>query len=234
MKPQLAAGVALLTLLSLAPASSADVPAPVGNPSPRQVTLATSKAVVVQGSGFVLTGRVTSEGATSKQCVAGVEVSIVRDFYDDMPNYWNPVVEVTTEDDGTFRAALMAENSANYRAVVQDLPQQCAKARSKRVAVRSRLDVTLSPETASVDRGQRVRLVATASPRCEDRVFLLKLVDGRFVRVASKEPNDYCVAVFKRRVHHDSVFRAGHPETGGVAFFYLGNRSAMSAVSIRD
>lgn len=234
VKVHLTAAVALVMSLSLAPATSADVPE-LGavSPASRAVTLATSKAPVVHGSGFVLSGRVTADGAATDACVSGVDVSIIRQEYNDMPS-WHEVVRVRTYDDGTFRAALMAGNSANYRARVQEVPFGCGKARSNRVVVRSRLDVTLSPTTASVKRGGVVRLVAKASPRCEDRIFLHKFVDGRFVRVASKVPNDYCVAVFRRRVHDDSVFRAGHPWVGSVAFFYLGNRSPLTAIAVRD
>lgn len=199
----------------------------------RDVTLATSKAPVVYGSGFVLTGKVITVAAASNHCVSEVDVSIVRDSYNDMPYFWYEVVRVKTDEGGTFRVALMAENSANYRAEVQEVPFECAAARSKRVVVRSRVHVTLDPLTTSVDRGEVVRLVAKVGPACAEKVVLQKLTDGRFVRVGSKAPNDRCVAVFRRRVHDDSVFRARHREFGSAGFFYLANRSALTAISVR-
>lgn len=224
--------VVVLASLSLAPVGSADVPAAL-EAGAREVTLVTSKAPVVYGSGFILSGSVTTGTGASDECVSGVDVLIVREPFDDSLG-WYEVVRVKTRKGGSFRAGLMAENSAYYRAEVQETPLGCSQARSKRVVVRSRLDVTLSPTTTSVERGGMVRLVAKVSPVCEGPVSLFKLVDGELTRVASKAPNDNCAAVFRRRVRDDSVFRAGHPELMGPGFFYLGNRSDLAAVAVRD
>ena len=198
----------------------------------REVTLSTSKSPVTYGSGFVLRGKVTSDAPQPAPCVADIEVSIVRNQYDDTPYDWTEVARVRTSDTGRFRLPLMSENSANYRAEVAD-PAGCGADRSKRVVVRSRLRLTLSPTTTTVRKGGVAKLVAKVQPRCEDRVFLQKLVDGKFERVATRQPNQFCVAVFRRRVSSDAVYRAAHPGVGSVAFFYLGNRSGLSAVSVK-
>lgn len=224
MKKQIVAALAVLSVLGAAPA-------PAVVTTSRDVTLATSKDPVVYGSGFILTGRVTTSDG-SEACRDGVEVVIIRDFYDDHPYDWAEVVRVTTDDTGRFRAALMAENSAMYRARIPAGTTPCEAARSSRVRVRSRVSLTLGPTTATVQRGERVRLRASAFPRCDSVIYLEKLVDGRFVRVASAEPNERCVATFRRRMHHDSVFRAHHPEVAAPGFFYLGNRSSLTAVTV--
>lgn len=225
MKAQLAVAALLLSVFSTTPSASLAE-------ASRTVTLDTSKNPAVYGSGFVLSGRVTTSDG-SKPCRNGVQVSIIRDSYDDIPYDWSPVVRVTTDETGRFRAALMAENSATYRA---ELPAtlQCAADQSRRVTVRSRVRLTLEPLVARIQRGEVVTLVARARPRCDEVMYLQKLVDGRFVRVAAQEPNERCVATFRRHPRGDRVFRAVHREIAGAGFFYLGNRSGLSAVSVSD
>ena len=229
--PAVAAVVALLMIAGAMPAGSEAA-------ARREITLTTSRSRVTHGGGFVLTGRVTAAKPRADGCVSGVEVSILREEYNDIIGNWVEVVRVTTDRRGRFRAALMAENSANYRAAVADVPTGCGAARSDRVAVRSRLRLTLRPMVTSVAPGGTAELVVTVRPRClelehDTKVVLQQLIDGEFVRVAAKAPDTGCSAVFTRRTDEDTVFRARHPEAASVAFFYLGNRSAPAVVSVR-
>lgn len=227
--PAVAAVVALLMIAGGMPAVSAA-------PTQREITLSASRNRVTHGGGFVLTGRVTAAKPRAGDCISGVEVSILRDEFNDIVGNWVEVVRVTTNGRGQFRAGLRAGNSANYRAAVADLPTGCGAARSDRVAVQSRLRLTLRPTATSVAAGDMAELVVKVRPRCleDTKVVLQQLVDGEFVRVAAKTADAGCSAVFTRRIDADSVFRARHPEAASVAFVYLGNRSALAAVSVRD
>lgn len=224
MKRRLVA-VSSILALTLVP-----VPTSSGALGEQELTLSRSRRVVTYGEGVLLSGRLSS--GETPGCVAGVEVSIQDDGWDDSPYNWFEIATVTTDRDGRYWLPFMPYNSANYRAEVQDPPAGCTPVRSNRVTVRVKLQVKLKPATATVRRGDVVKLVVKVRPLCE-KVVLAKLVDGRFKRVASKTANQWCTAVFKRRLRKDNVFRAWHPHVAAPGGYYLGNRSSLSAISVR-
>jgi hypothetical protein len=198
----------------------------------RDVSLSTSKSVSIYGSGFILTGKVTSNEPGPGPCVSGVDVLIRRDPFDDV-RAWIAVARVKTDRAGLFRLAVMAENSATYRAEVPQV-DHCGAAHSRRRTVQSKLRLTLLPTVVERERGDTFEFTARVFPRCGESVDLQKLINGRFSRVATAAPDDRCVAIFRRQAIRDGVFRIRHREVTSVAFFYLGGRSGLSVVSVPD
>jgi hypothetical protein len=193
----------------------------------RSVTAGASAGRATYGDRVTLAGEVSSAGSG---CAVGVDVAIRRTLSGGAQQI---VGTVKTGAAGGYSLNLKADRGARYSALV-DADTSCGADRSSPVSVLVRKKVGIAAK-ARVVRGRMVAVRTSLAP-CGDlagqRVVLYQSTNGgrTFQRVAAKETNGDCVAVFKRRVRQRVVFQARSPQQDPE---FLAGASPRKLVTIR-
>lgn len=228
MMRRLIAPVVWLVTFGLLPSAYGEVGPTV------DISLKASRSHVTYGEGIALDGEVTS---VAPPCVSNVEIIVYEDTWDDVAYQWTEVGRVLTDEEGGFSTSVLPSRSTSYRAELSSTAG-CGTAASRRRSARVHMRVSIRVPRRAVERGSLVNVRVKVSPSCPPRavgepVVLQRFKDTGFVRVASKKPNRKCKAVFKRRIYHQSVFRAKAGKATSLAFVYFKGISGEKVIGTR-
>lgn len=186
----------------------------VGDPPDRNVTLNASPAETKFSKQITLSGTVSAIVPDGGACVPQVRVRLLEDVLGEPENFVE-VADTLTESDGDFSFTRTAAASANYL-VSADAVAECGEDSSdpETVLVAKKVGLTASP--AKVAKGRKTKLTVTVQPCLGhegDPVHLLQRRSGKFRKIAAKDGDADCKAVFKKRIKRAKTFKGRSPAT---------------------